>query len=252
MCWRTVRTAPARAYEAFDTRVKAERFVELTHLVGLDPARAFLQDPSALALAELTGQRTTAPRPDHTPALAPAAGPSLVQCPPVVAATLPPTSVQANLTGVTFEVLWERFLERHRYLKEGTRELHEGYGRNHFLPYFGSTDLGLILRSKPLLASNAPAGAVYVDDGWLSAMMVKERLSNQRKPIAGSILILRFIKNALVTRGQCFDLALSGRPSVLEVNPARHISLPKQDTPGCWSALCTWMPRSLAWRSSWR
>lgn len=220
--------APARSYEAFTDRTDAEKFVELIRLVGLDVAQAVLQNPSAPAQAELVGRRTTAPRPDYIPPLAPCAGNAFAQHPPMAAGSQL-TTVQALPTGVTFEVLWERFMERQRHLEEGTLELYDGYGRNHFLPFFAGTDLGLIMRSRPLLASSAHAGAVYVDDGWVSQMMTKEKLNNRRQPIAGSKISLKFIQNALLVLGQCFDLALEERPAVLEVNPARHIQLPKQD-----------------------
>jgi hypothetical protein len=61
---------------------------------------------------------------------------------------------------VTFRRLWQTFLDRQRHMAEGTHELYESYGEHHLLPYFGDTDIGLLLRTEPLRAADAPSGAL--------------------------------------------------------------------------------------------
>jgi hypothetical protein len=133
------------------------------------------------------------------------------------------------MVGVTFDELWARFLARTRHVDESTHTLYAGYGRNHLLPFFEGTDIGLILRTKALRAADAPAGAVYVDDDWVTGMLAKERRNNAGRPIAGALLSMKFVDNVLTVLGQCFDLAVTERPALLEVNPAKEIRLPKHD-----------------------
>jgi hypothetical protein len=215
---------PARSYLPFYGRGDAERFVGMAGLLGLDTARQVLDtsDPleaTALVQAALTA-RGLAPA-DPTPEVLPTApaGP-----PPAFSAPADP-----RLTGVTFDELWTRFLGRIRHVDEGTHKLYESYGRNHLLPFFGSTDIGLILRTRPLRAADARADALYVDDDWVTGMLKKERRNNAGRPIAGSLLSMKFVDNVLTVLGQCFDLAVVERPALLEINPAKEIRLPKPD-----------------------
>lgn len=60
-------------------------------------------------------------------------------------------------------------------------------------------------------------------------MLAKERLNNVGRPVSGSLLSLKLVRNVLAALGQCFDLAVTERPALLEVNPAKDIRLPKQD-----------------------
>jgi hypothetical protein len=164
--WRNgVPGLPARSYVPFYGRADAVQFVGMASLLGLDTARQVLdaEDPQAAAallqaaLAERGLAPTDpAPRPAPEPLPAAQAGP-----PPLFTVPTDP-----RLTGVTFDELWARFLSRIRHVDEGTHKLYEGYGRNHLLPFFGGTDIGLILRTRPLRAADASAGALYVDDDW--------------------------------------------------------------------------------------
>jgi hypothetical protein len=60
-------------------------------------------------------------------------------------------------------------------------------------------------------------------------MLKKERRNNAGRPIAGSLLSMKFVDNVLTVLGQCFDLAVLERPALLEINPAKEIRLPKHD-----------------------
>jgi integrase len=162
------------------------------------------------------------------------AGPAPLSVPelpptPAAAARLFTPPADPRLTGVTFDELWTLFLARTRHVDEGTHKLYAGYGRNHLLPFFGGTDIGLILRTRPLRAADAPAGAVYVDDDWVTDMLKKERRNNAGRPIPAALLSMKFVDNVLTVLGQCFDLAVVERPALLEVNPAKEIRLPKHD-----------------------
>ena len=95
--------------------------------------------------------------------------------------------------------------------REGALADYTSSGNYHLLPFFGDTDIGLILRTKPLRAADVPAGAVYVEDGWLKEMRKKERRNNVGRPIAGTFLSHKFINNVLDVLGQCFDVALAER-----------------------------------------
>jgi integrase len=147
----------------------------------------------------------------------------------VAGAATPAPPTDPREVGVTFSELWSRFLAKQRHIDEGTVELYEGYGKHHLLPFFGSTDIGLIIRTRPLRAADAPAGALYVDDDWVTQMLAKERLNNVGRPVAGSLHSLKFVRNVLAVLGQCLDLAVTERPALLEVNAARDIRLPKHD-----------------------
>jgi len=182
---------------------------------GRQPVGAleYVRDPQPETLRKLLGM---APLP--TPAQTPA------PCTPEVAP--PPPGVPT--AGVTFAVLWERFLQAQRHLEGTTAEDYESYGQWHLLPFFGAHDLAVIKRSRPLRDADAVPGAVYVDD-WVTQMLAKERRNNVGRPIAGSVLSIKFIRNVLAVLGQCFDFAIEQRPAPIEVNPARGIRLPKQD-----------------------
>jgi hypothetical protein len=110
---------------------------------------------------------------------------------------------------VTFRTLWQTFLDRQHHVEEGTLADYTSYGEYHLLPYFADTDVGPILRTKPLRAADIPPGAVYVEDGWPKGMLKKERRNNVGRPIAGTVLSHTFIDNVLDVLGQCFDVALS-------------------------------------------
>ncbi len=99
------------------------------------------------------------------------------------------------MAGMTFDELWARFLTKIRHVDEGTDKLYEGYGRNHLIPFFGGTDIGLILRTRPLRAADARADALYVNDDWVTGMLKKERRNNAGRPIAGSPLSRKFVDN---------------------------------------------------------
>jgi hypothetical protein len=58
-------------------------------------------------------------------------------------------------------------------------------------------------------------------------MLKKERLNNVGRPVTGSLISMKFVDNVLTVLGQCFDLAVTERPALLEVNPAKEIRLPK-------------------------
>ena len=215
---------PARSYLPFYGRDSAEHFVGSAALLGLHTARQVFttDDPQAAAalvqaaLAE-RGLAPVDPAPEVLPT-APAGQPPAFGAP-----------ADDRLTGVTFDELWTRFLGRTRHVDEGTHKLYQGYGRNHLLPFFGGTDIGLILRTRPLRAADAPADALYADDDWVTGMLKKERRNNACRPIAGSLLSMKFVDNVLTVLAQCFDLAVVERPALLEVNPAKEIRLPKHD-----------------------
>jgi hypothetical protein len=213
---------PARSYLPFYGRAEAERFVGMADLLGLDTSRQVLDtdDPQAAAalLQAALATRGLAPA-DPAPALARLAPAG----PPLSAAPSDP-----RLTGVPFRTLWQTFLDRQHNVEEGTLEDYTSYGTYHLLPFFGDTDIGLILRTKPPCAADVPAGAVYIEDGWLKEMLKKERRNNVGRPITGTILSHKFINNVLDVLGQCFDVALAERPPLLSDNPARGIRLPKQ------------------------
>jgi hypothetical protein len=63
----------------------------------------------------------------------------------------------------------------------------------------------------------------------VTGMLGKERRNNAGRPIAGSLLSMKFVDNVLTVLGQCFDLAVLERPALLEINPAKEIRLPKHD-----------------------
>jgi integrase len=130
---------------------------------------------------------------------------------------------------VPFRRLWETFLERQRHLAEGSAELYEGYGEHHLLPFFGDTDIGLILRTRPLRTADVVPGALYVEDDWLKVMKATPKRNDQGRLRPGTPLSYKFIKNVLVVLGQCFELALEERSPLLDIDPARGIRLPKQD-----------------------
>ena len=213
---------PARSYLPFYGRDAAQHFVGVAALLGLATARQVFTTEDPLA-AEALVQAAWAERglaPVHT-AVAPLAP----------AGPLTPSAAPADprLTGVTFRTLWQTFLDRQHHVEEGTLADYTSYGEYHLLPYFANTDVGLILRTKPLRAADIPPGAVYVEDGWLKEMLKKERRNNVGRPIAGTVLSHKFINNVLDVLGQCFDVALSERPPLLTDNPARGIRLPKHD-----------------------
>lgn len=217
---------PARSYEPLKTRADAEDFVHLAGYLGLDTAREALraadeESRRALIAAALV-QRTPAPAAARPAAVAAAV-------PGVFLASRPTAPDDRRLTGVSFRKLWQTFLDRQHHIEEGTSADYTSYGENHLLPFFGDTDIGLILRTEPLRAADVPAGAVYIEDGWLKEMRKKERLNNVRRPIAGTFLSHKFINNVLDVLGQCFDVALTERPPLLNDNPARGIRLPKHD-----------------------
>jgi integrase len=212
---------PARSYLPFYGRDAAEHFVGSAALLGLHTARQVFttEDPQAAAalVQAALAERGLAPV-DSGPALAPA-GP------------LPQSAAPADprLTGVTFRKLWHSFLDRQHHVEEGTRSDYTSYGEYHLLPFFGDTDIGLILRTEPLRAADVPAGAVYVEEGWLKEMLKKERRNNAGRFTAGTVLSHKFINNVLDVLGQCFEVALAERPPLLNDNPARGIRLPKHD-----------------------
>jgi integrase len=221
--WRTnlPTPSPAKAYEAFASAEDARSFIGFARWVGLPAARQYLADPSPEAMAALVNTPTLSAATADQPT---ADGTSAVIAPP-----LPGTGSDPAVTGVLFDQLWSKFMNTQRHLEEGTVELYTSYGELHLLPFFTGVDLGLIQRTRPLRAAQVHPEAVYVDDGWVAGMLTKEKLNNVRKPIAGKPLTLKFIQNVLVVLGQVFELALEERPALLEINPARHITLPKQD-----------------------
>jgi integrase len=224
--WRNgVAGLPARSYVPFYGRAEAEQFVGMAGLLGLDTARQVLEadDPhtATVLLQEALAQRSLAPADRATAPLAPAGSP--LSAGPAGAPSDP------RLTGVTFRRLWQTFLDRHRNIAEGTHELYESYGEYHLLSYFGDTDIGLILRSEPLRASDAPPGALSVEDGWLKKMEVTPKRDNMGRLRPGTVLSYAYIKKVLTVLGQCFQLAIEERPPLRDVNPARGIRLPKQD-----------------------
>lgn len=212
--WRTGQASPKKTFEPFASRDAAELFVDLARRAGsLSGALEYVRDPRPETLRKLLGM---APLP--TPAQTPA------PCTPEVA----PAPPGVPTAGVTFAVLWERFLQAQRHLEGTTAEDYESYGEFHLLPFFGAHDLAVIKRSRPLREADAVPAAVYVDD-WVTQMLAKERRNNVGRPVAGSVLSIKFIKNVKAVLSQCFDFAIEQRPAPIEVNPARGIRLPKQD-----------------------
>lgn len=125
--------------------------------------------------------------------------------PAPVASPAPAAPGDRHLTGVSFRTLWETSLGRQHHLEEGTATDYASYGTYHLLPYFGDTDIGLILRTRPLRAADVPPGAVYVEDGWLKEMLKKERRNNVGRSILGTVLSHKLINNLLDVLGQCFE-----------------------------------------------
>lgn len=223
--YRTGLASPKRAFEAFESREEAERFIGLARLSSLAGAIAYVRDPRPDALDELLGLSvaTAATARVQGPVTTPAGGTTAAP-----AANGAATPGDAHLVGMTFAELWHRFLQAQRQLEETTAEDYASYGKFHLLPFFGDLDLGLIHRTAPLRPRDAVTGAVYVDD-WVDVMMGKERCNSAGNPMAGTRLSLKFISNVLTVLGQTFDVAIQARPALLEVNPAREIRLPKQD-----------------------
>lgn len=223
---------PRRRYLPFASREDAEAFIALARLKTLDKAVWYMSDPSEENFQSLFGSipeqaedsvgAPTATDGERVQTLADEAVLGTTRAPEEAVARL------SHLVEVTFEQLWERFLREQRHLEGTTREQYEGYYRNHFQPFFGGLDLGLIKRSKPLRESLALDGAVYVDD-WVELMMRKEKLNNVHRPVEGSRLSYKTILNALHVLGQVFDVAVRERPALMDVNWAREIRLPKQD-----------------------
>lgn len=218
--WRTGLAAPKKAFEPFASREKAELFIKLARMSSLEGALAFVRDPAPDpdALRVLLGQppATAEPRP---------AEPAIVG---VTGADPDALDRVDARVGVTFKELWDRYVAQQRQLEGSTLDLYEGYGVNHLLPFFGSHDLGLIQRTRPLQASRALPGAIYVDD-WVELMLAKPRMNNVQRPIPGSKLSVKFVKNVQTFLAQVFQMAVDERPSLLEVNPAHNVKLPKQD-----------------------
>jgi integrase len=214
--WRTGLPSPKKAFEPFPSRDAAELFIDLARRSGtLSGALGYVRDPRPDTLRELLGLAPLSAPAEQPPVGAPATAGAGAPCGPVG-------------FGVTFERLWERFLAEQRHLEGTTGEDYASYGRHHLLPFFGPHDVALIRRARPLRESDATAGAVYVDD-FLEAMLAKERLNNVGRPVRGSLLSIKFIKNVMTVLAQCFDFAIAQRPAPIEVNPARGIRLPKQD-----------------------
>lgn len=219
---------PARSCQrGLYTRADAEKFIIMAGHLGLDTTRHVMAANDratrhariAAALAE------RAPGPAGPAVVSPLRAPGL----PTAAPVAPPTPDDRHRTGVTFATLWQTFLDRQHHLEEGTLTDYTSYGTYHLLPFFGDTDIGLILRTRPLRAADVPAAGIYVEDGWLKEMLKKERRNNVGRPIAGTVLSHKFINNVLDVLGQCFDVALAERPPLLNDNPARGIRLPKHD-----------------------
>ncbi|MGY1686450.1 hypothetical protein ACI8AK_12755 [Geodermatophilus sp. SYSU D00867] len=219
------RGLPARSYQRCHSPADAQQFIDMAAYFGLDTARQVMATEDKVArwalLDAALAERGLVPA-DPVPRPAP-------QVPPAVPAGPPPllaAPADPRLTGVTFDELWARFLTRIRYVDEGTHKLYEGYGRNHLLPFFGGTGIGLILRTRPLHAADAPAGALYVDDDWMTGILKKEQRNNAGRPIAGSLLSKKVVDNVLTVLGQCFDLAVVERPARLEINRRRRSGCP--------------------------
>ena len=213
-------TGPKRSFQPFPTRDHAELFRQLARTSSLSGALAWLHNPSEEVLLELLG-RGPKPAPQDTSTATRA-----------VVGVVPSTAGVGDRydarVGVTFAHLWQRFLDVQRHLEGTTAELYEMYGRIHFLPFFGDTDIGLIQRTEPLRVSDALTGAVYVDD-WVDLMLTKPRLNNALRPIKDSKLSHKYIRNVHTVLKQALQLAVDQRPALLEINPAREIRLPKTD-----------------------
>jgi integrase len=218
--YRTGLASPKKAFEPFATRDHADRFIALARISSLPKAIAYVRDPSPEALHELLGLRLAT--------AATIAGPPQALATDATGAAGAGAPLGPHQVGMTFAELWDRFLQAQRQLEETTAELYESYGTFHLLPFFGELDLGQIHRTRPLRLRDAVAGAVYVDD-WVDAMLAKERCNSAGRPMPGTSLSMKFIKNVLTVLAQTFDVAIQARPALLEVNPAREIRLPKQD-----------------------
>lgn len=164
-------TGPRRSFEPFPTRDHAETFVQVARLTSLTTALACLRNPSEEALMALSGRRPKPAVHDGSTATQAVVG--------VVPSTTGVGDRYDARVGVTFAHLWQRFLDIQRHLEGTTAELYEMYGRIHFLPFFGDTDIGLIQRTEPLRVSDALTGAVYVDD-WVG--LLHERVTVSVKP----------------------------------------------------------------------
>jgi integrase len=214
-------TGPKKAFEPFGTREQAEAFIKLAQASNLPGALAYVRDPRPDALLALLGRVPIA-----------SGDPSTSTATLAVTGTgVPPADAMDRFSpavGVTFDRVWEAFLKAQRHLEETTADTYEGYGKNHFLPFFGGHDIGLIQQARPLNERHAVPGAIYVDD-WVSMMLKKERKNNAGRPIKGKLLAIKFIKNVFTVLKQTFDFALSQRPVLIQANPASGISLPKQD-----------------------
>lgn len=197
--WRNqTETGPQRLYQPFPTRDQAELFRQLARTSSLSGALAWLHNPSEEGLMELLGRRPK-----------PALQDTSIATQAVVGVAPSTTGVGDRYdarVGVTFAHLWQRFLDIQRHLEGSTAELYEMYGRIHFLPFFGDTDLGLIQRTEPLRVSDALTGAVYVDD-WVDLMLTKPRLNNALRPIKDSKLSHKYIRNVHTVLKQALQLA---------------------------------------------
>lgn len=99
--WRTGQASPKKTFEPFASRDAAELFVDLARRAGtLSRALEYVRDPRPETLSELLGM---APLPATAQTPSPCA-PEMGTPPGVVTA------------GVTFAVLWERFLQAQRHL----------------------------------------------------------------------------------------------------------------------------------------
>lgn len=235
-------TGPKKTFEPFASREQAEAFIKLAQASNLTGAIAYVRDPRPDALAALLGRPVTVSPEPSTPLsaspgiLAPATPP--VPSPADLAVAGTATTGAAGpgamahyspLVDVTFDRLWEKFITEHRNLEETTGDLYQAYYENHFKPFFGGMDIGLIHRTPPLRTRDAVPGAVYVDD-WLQQMMAKPKTDNMKRARPGTVLSMKFIKNVLNALAMAFDVALNERPAaLLHVNPARDIKLPKTD-----------------------
>ncbi|MGY1827604.1 tyrosine-type recombinase/integrase [Blastococcus sp. SYSU DS0541] len=215
---------PARSYQRLESRGDAEQFIGMAAHFGLDTARQVMATPDASARRELLAAAQAEQAP--APAGVAAAGPLIT---PGVRAATAAAPDDPRLSGVSFRTLWTTFLDRHRHVRKGTRELYKSYGKYHLLPFFGDTDIALIQRTRPLRPSDALPGALYVEDDWLKKMEATPKRDNMGRLRPGTLISYDFIGNVLTVLGQCLDVAIQERPPVLHLNPATGIRLPKQD-----------------------